>query len=164
MSQQPVIDTLAFVRDSGFLEREVAVSRLERLQDQLVSDEGVVSYSLRGCKGERNQPQLHLQASGVLYLRCQRCLEAVPFELDVDSLLELVREEGELSQEDLEDDGKDYLPISESLDVVELVEDEILLALPLIPRHEVCGLPTGGQAGEQQSPFALLAGLRGKLN
>lgn len=164
MSQQPIIDSLAFVRDSGVLEREVAVSSLERLRDQLAMDEGVVSYRLQGLKGERGQPQLWLQAHGVLLLRCQRCLEAVSFELDVDSLLELVREEAELSQEDLEDDGKDFLPVSEALDVVALVEDEILLSLPLIPRHEVCGLPAEKRAGEQQSPFAALAGLKGKLN
>jgi hypothetical protein len=50
------------------------------------------------------------------------------------------------------------------LDVAELVEDEILLALPVAPRHEKCGLPGAADAGERINPFAALSGLKGKPN
>jgi hypothetical protein len=73
---------------------------------------------------------------GIIPLACQRCLEAIPFQLDVDSLLELIPEDAELSQDELEDDTRDFLPVAGELDVAELVEDEILLALPVAPRHE----------------------------
>ncbi len=107
---------------------------------------------------------LHLEVSGTLSLACQRCLEAVPCDLDVDSLLELVPEGTELSQDELEDDTRDFLPVVRELDVVELVEDEILLALPVAPRHEKCGLPGAADAGERINPFAKLSGLKGKPN
>ncbi|WP_428828056.1 YceD family protein [Azonexus sp. IMCC34842] len=107
---------------------------------------------------------LHLEVSGVIPLACQRCLNAVPHELDVDSLLELVPEGADLSQDELEDDTRDFLPVARELDVVELVEDEILLALPVAPRHEKCGLPGAADAGERVRPFATLAGLKGKPN
>ena len=64
----------------------------------------------------------------------------------------------------LEDDTRDFLPVERELDVVEVVEDEILLALPVAPRHEKCGLPGAADAGERINPFAKLAGLKGKPN
>jgi uncharacterized protein len=56
------------------------------------------------------------------------------------------------------------LPVERELDVAELVEDEILLALPVAPRHEKCGLPGVADAGERINPFAALSGLKGKPN
>ena len=107
---------------------------------------------------------LHLVVSGLVPLACQRCLEPVPCDLDVDTLLELVPEGADLSQDELEDDTRDFLPVVRELDVAELVEDEILLALPVAPRHEKCGLPGAADAGERINPFAALAGLKGKPN
>jgi len=120
-----------------------------------------VSKVSRGARGEY---LLQLVVTGVIPLLCQRCLKAVPFDLDVDNLLELVPEGAELSQDELEDDTRDFLPVAKELDVAELVEDEILLALPVAPRHEKCGLPGAADAGERSNPFAALAGLKGKPN
>ena len=107
---------------------------------------------------------LQVVIGGVLLLACQRCLKAVSFDLDVDSLLELVPEGTDMSQDELEDDTRDFLPVASELYVAELVEDEILLALPVAPRHEKCGLPGAADAGERINPFATLAGLKGKPN
>ena len=107
---------------------------------------------------------LQLEVSGTISLSCQRCLGAIPFDLDVDSLLELVPEGEEMSQDELEDDTRDFLPVARELNVAELVEDEILLALPVAPRHEKCSLPGAADAGERENPFAVLAGLKGKPN
>ena len=140
------------------------ISELERLHDLLVEVVGEVAFRLRGFKGERGEAMLQLEISGVLPLACQRCLDAVPCDLDVDSLLELVPEGAELSEDELEDDTRDFLPVERELDVAELVEDEILLALPVAPRHEKCGLPGAADAGERINPFAALSGLKGKPN
>ena len=146
------------------LEGTLAVSSLERLQDLLADQSGEVTFRIEGLKGERGQSMLRLEASGVLPLACQRCLEAIHFELDIDSLLELIPADAELSQEELEDDTRDFLPVAGELDVAELVEDEVLLALPVAPRHERCGLPGAPNAGERINPFAALDALKGKPN
>lgn len=159
-----ISDAFAFARDGRVLEGTLAVSELERLHDLLTEVAGEVSFRLRGFKGESGEPMLHLEVSGVIPLACQRCLEPVPCDLDVDNLLELVPEGADLSQDELEDDTRDFLPVERELDVVELVEDEILLALPVAPRHEKCGLPGAANAGERINPFAALAGLKGKPN
>lgn len=142
----------------------MAVSALERLHDLLAEVSGEVAFRLQGFKGANGELMLHLEVSGVLPLACQRCLKSVAFDLDVDNLLQLVPEGAELSQEELEDDTRDFLPVARELNVVDLVEDEILLTLPVAPRHEKCGLPGAADAGERINPFAKLAGLKGKPN
>jgi uncharacterized protein len=159
-----ISDSFAFARDGRVLEGTLAVSSLERLHDLLAEVSGELVFRITGCKGERGQFMLQLEVGGVLLLACQRCLEAIPFELDVDSLLELIPADAELSQEELEDDTRDFLPVAGELDVAELVEDEVLLALPVAPRHERCGLPGAADAGERINPFAVLTGLKGKPN
>ena len=153
-----------FAREGRILEGELALSSLERLHDLLAEVAGAVVFRLEGFKGARGEPMLHLTASGVLPLACQRCLGRIDFDLDVDNLLELVPEGADLSQDELEDDTRDFLPLVRELIVAELVEDEILLALPVAPRHEKCGLPGAAEAGERGNPFAALAGLKGKPN
>ena len=146
------------------LEGELNISELGRLHDLLAEAVGSVSFRLVGRKGGRGEALLSLQVAGRIPLACQRCLAAIPFDLDIDSLLELVPEGEEMSQEELEDDTRDFLPVVRELDVAGLVEDEILLALPVAPRHEKCSLPGAADADERVNPFSVLAGLKGKPN
>lgn len=159
-----ITDAFAFARDGRVLQGTLPISELERLHDLLVSADGEISFRIEGFKGARGELLLQLNVSGGLPLECQRCLKAVPFDLEVDNLLQLVPEGAELSQDELEDDTRDFLPVVRELDVAELVEDEILLALPVAPRHEKCGLPGSADAGERINPFAALAGLKDKPN
>lgn len=157
-------DAFAFARDARVLQGTLAVSAMERLHDLLAEVSGEVSWQLEGFRGERGEPMLRLTVGGCIPLACQRCLEAIPFELEVDSVLEVVPANADLSQDELEDDSRDFLPVEKELDVAELVEDEILLSLPVAPRHERCGLPGAADAGERINPFAALAELKGKPN
>ena len=153
-----------FAREGRVLEGELAVSDLERLHDLLAEVSGSISFRLQGYKSEHGELMLHLTVGGMIPLACQRCLQAISYQLDVDSLLEIIPEGADMSQDELEDDTRDFLPLAGELDVAEFVEDEILLALPVAPRHEKCGLPGAADAGERVNPFATLAGLKGKPN
>ena len=159
-----ITDAFRFAKEGRVLEGTLPLSALERLHDLLAVVEGEITFRLEGSKGARGEHLLQLVVTGTLSLACQRCLKAVPYDLDVDSLLELVPEGAELSQDELEDDTRDFLPVAKELEVAELVEDEILLALPVAPRHEKCGLPGAADAGERINPFAALSGLKGKPN
>ncbi len=159
-----ITDAFRFAKEGRVLEGTLPLSAFERLHDLLAVVEGEVSFRIEGFKGNRGEYLLQLVVMGVLPLACQRCLKAVPYDLDVDNLLELVPEGVELSQDELEDDTRDFLPVAKELDVAEFVEDEILLSLPVAPRHEKCGLPGAADAGERINPFAALSGLKGKPN
>ena len=162
MSQRIVIDSLSFAREARILEGELPVAGFERIQDGLTENVGVIRYRIEGGLGGRNRPQLHLQLDGVLSLCCQRCLEGIEYPLQVSNVLEFVGNEDELTQEEIEDDSRDFLPAQSEVDVVALIEDEIILDLPSAPRHESCVLPASAQDDPEDSPFAVLKGLRSK--
>ena len=163
MSQRIVIDSLAFARDSGLLRGELPIAGLTRVLDLLADSAGKLSYCVRGQMGPRNRPQLVLELDGVLSVCCQRCLEGIDYPVRIRSLLELVKDEEELTQEEFEDDSKDFLTAQKELDVVELIEDEVILDLPPAPRHDNCTLPEAGSQSEKVSPFSVLKSLKGKV-
>ncbi|HQC79465.1 MAG TPA: DUF177 domain-containing protein [Accumulibacter sp.] len=103
-----------------------------------------------------------MEVGGFLSLRCQRCLEPLEYPLDLRSVLEFVDGDGDITQDELEGDSKDFLFAKKDLDVEELIEDEILLSLPPAPRHKQCSLSGSGCDLAKESPFSVLAGLRGK--
>jgi uncharacterized protein len=130
-----------------------------------------VMWSLQGLqrpvKGGEPEVWLHLEAETHVHLQCQRCLHTVNENLMVDRAFRFVGTDEEADRLD-EESEDDVLVLSRSLDVLELLEDELILALPLVPRHEVCpeALPTA--VGEEDvaapevkpNPFAALAALR----
>jgi uncharacterized protein len=83
---------------------------------------------------------------------------AVP--LGVDRRFRFVADEAEAERLDA-DSEDDVLAIEPALDLQALVEDELILALPLVPRHEHCTLPADAAAdGDAAHPFAGLAAWR----
>ncbi|TXG88400.1 MAG: DUF177 domain-containing protein [Rhodocyclaceae bacterium] len=160
MSQQIVIDSLSFAREGKALQGELPVSGLERLHDALAEIAGSVVFRLAGRMSRQDKPQLVLEVTGQVPVICQRCLGRLDYPLSIDSVLELIADEVDLSQDELEDDTRDFLVAQKELDVVALVEDEIILALPSAPRHDDCALPDSNTRGTKVSPFAALAALK----
>ncbi|MCL2645337.1 MAG: YceD family protein [Betaproteobacteria bacterium] len=164
-----IADVFKFAAGGGTLEGEVPVACLNRLTDQLAADEGVICWQLSGRPDVEGIPRLDLAVSGRLALRCQRCLGGLDWDMEIAAALLLVRVGQELPEDDLENDEVDVIEVDGSgeFDVLSLVEDEIILALPIAPRHADCGmLEAGGTNGDvrDQQPFAVLAGLRDKEN
>jgi uncharacterized protein len=159
-----ILDAYRFARESACLEGVLELSELPRLADVLVrspvSAAGAVSYRLSGFVGEQEQARLRLQVTGTLPLLCQRCLGVVEEVIAIDNHLALLPADSAPTQEELEDDGLDFLPVTGALDVRALVEDEILLSLPTAPRHVTCDLPVADGADVIPHPFAALAALK----
>lgn len=162
MSQRIVVNSLVFAREARSLQGELPVASLARILDKLTDSAGSLSYRVEGRLGPRNKAQLLLQLDGKLSVCCQRCLEGIDYPIKVRSVLEFVDNEEDLTQEEVEDDSKDFLPAQSELDVVALIEDEIILDLPSAPRHDSCALPDIGQGTVKVSPFSVLQGLKGK--
>ena len=163
MSQRLVIDCPSFMREARSLQGDLPVASLTRTLDLLADSAGVIGYRIEGRMGERHRPQLILWIEGVLSLSCQRCLGGITYPLRLENTLEFVVDEEDLTQEEIEDDSKDFLTAQKELDVVELIEDEVILDLPPAPRHESCTLPEAGRQAEKVSPFSVLKGLKGKV-
>ena len=165
MSAPAVIDALEFARSAQELSGSVPVSALQRLDDLLYDPAGTLSFRVRGRRDERNRPFLDLKVTGGLHLQCQRCLGLLEYPVDFSNTL-LVLPAGAPPDPDLEDpEAPDTIEASEELDVRALIEDEVLLSLPLAPRHAEgeceSRLETQSQASAAHHPaFEKLAALK----
>ncbi len=158
-----VIDSLAFAREGRHLIGRLAVQEMSRVNDgnALADDGGVLSCRLSGGRNDDGKLFLMIEVSGELRLKCQRCLEPLVLPLDIKSLLLLVPSGAPWPDESLEDDAADAVEASAEQSVASLIEEEVLLALPVVPRHESCVLPDGSDHhGRAASPFAALARLK----
>ncbi|PTT87759.1 hypothetical protein DBR42_10980 [Pelomonas sp. HMWF004] len=169
------LDLAAFADDGAHLAGEWAPASLARLAaaaapDALAAGWPALSWRLQGeirqPKAAKPQPWLHVTASADVALTCQRCLKPVHETVTVDRWIRFVETEAEAAALDI-DSEDDVLAMPRHLDARELIEDELLLALPLVPRHEVCPEPLSHvdelpepEAGERPNPFAALAALK----
>lgn len=152
------------------------LQKYERLADECVagSHDRVVQWDAQGelvsSEGEAEAVWLHLTAAARVSLICQRCLTPVDVDLHVQRAFRFVSDEATAEAEDDEAE-EDVLVISTTFDLYGLVEDELLMELPLVPRHAECPVTMPTQAGadevpvENPNPFAVLATLQTrKLN
>ena len=146
MAHQPVIDGLEFARSGSELHGAWPVAGFSRLRDLLRTDEGTLQYELLGVAQERGYPALRLRIVGTLQLVCQRCLGALEFPLQIDVSLGLAATQAEIDAEPLEAEGPERIVAGKEMAVRDLVEDEVLLAIPLAPRHERCAVRDAGAA------------------
>jgi uncharacterized protein len=159
MPHQPVIDGFEFASAGAIQQGVWPVSDLQRLRDMLASDAGEVAYRVQGRRDERGRPALQLKVEGTLQLRCQRCLEPLPFEVRIEDLLVLAATLSEIHAEAADAYAPDRIVAGREMPVRELIEDELILALPYAPRHESCAGRPAAQDGQGSSPFARLRGL-----
>jgi len=160
-----VIDSLEFARRRGTVSGRLRLSTLPRLADVLFDVSGSIAYEVTG-ETEGGEAFLRVKLEGMLPLICQRCLGEIKFALSGRSRLMLV-EPGATWPEDgqvggLEDENCDAIEASRELDLSPLLEEEILLALPIAPRHDRCEPPEAKISSKEASPFAQLARLKRK--
>jgi uncharacterized protein len=161
MPQRSVIrDPFKYAFEERRLTGRVALSDLHRLSDMLVDQAGEVEYSVVGEIGVDRKPRLRIAATGTLALCCQRCLERIDWPLDIEAVLQLVKPGQTIPEEELEIEEFDAIEAEPDMDVPGLVEDEIVLALTIAPRHENCDAPSPLGGTSRESPLAALAKLR----
>ncbi len=159
MSHQPVIDGFEFASAGATQQGAWPLSDFPRLRDMLAADAGEVAYEVDGVRDERGRPGLRVRVRGTLPLRCQRCLESMPFEVQTDETLVLAATLAEIHAEPPDAYGPDRVVAGREMALRELIEDELILAVPYAPRHESCTAAPATDAAEKTSPFAGLRGL-----
>jgi uncharacterized protein len=169
MSAPAVIDALEFARSAQESSGSVPVSALERLEDLLYDSVGTLHWTIKGRRDERNRPLLDLAVGGELHLQCQRCLGLLEYPVTVRNSLLVVPEGVQQPEDDLEDpEAPDTIDAKPDLDLSALVEDEVLLSLPLAPRHAegACESRFETQSQESAAPkaFEKLAALKRPAN
>lgn len=171
---------------------------VDGLPEQPLGEAGLVTWSARGEMGKTGlvlgQPLLRIRVQANPIVVCQRCNTPFAYPVDSDVLLQLVKSEDDLDtgvaagdhaggfgDEDDEDDevGSNGRSLASNLpekvvgshhfDLLAQIEDELILSVPYVPKHDVC---PGAQANDDEasqepvvkrpSPFAVLEQLKHK--
>lgn len=168
------LDLLALCRQAGSLQGQWPLSGMVRLGASFcAASDGSASWrasgSLKPVTGGEPEIWLVLEADADVPLECQRCLRPMNEHLRVQRRLRFVRGEEQAALLDEQADD-DVLALPPRLDLHELLEDELILALPIVPRHRNCPdplpLPAEEALEEEPAPrpFAALAALRGRAS
>ncbi|MDQ6679828.1 MAG: DUF177 domain-containing protein [Pseudomonadota bacterium] len=166
------LDVAAFALEAGELAGRWPLRSFDRVSDSAAAesppgDADEVVWSARGerrpMRGGEHQTWLHLHADAAVALQCQRCLAPVQVPVSVQRSFLFVHGEDAAAQVDAASED-DVLALTRALDLRELIEDELLLALPLVPLHGVCPEPlpvaVDDEAEERANPFAALGSLK----
>ncbi len=160
-----LIDAFEFCRLKERRSGTIAIADLPRLAQESADTSGVLQWSLAGERNTFGHPQLELKVFGAVQLICQRCLQPLGCEIDSASILILASNDAVADEieELLDDDSVEVVVGSNAMDLIGLLEDEALLALPISPRHDVCPDKTAVESmkmPEKESPFAVLKNLK----
>lgn len=161
------IDPLHLADAAVQLAGDLPVARLQRLKAMLASEDGSVQVTAGFGVDEQGRRVLELKVTANLEMTCQRCMGRVAVPVAVEATLELVPEE---SADHAASERYEPLFVSrDRMSLAEIVEDELLLQLPMIPRHEdgdaACLPAAGNEDGQErdaarENPFAVLATLK----
>jgi len=152
-------DTRRFCERKGHLEAALGPADLPRLGAEATQPFAPINVTVDATRSPRGLLGLRVNLVGEVMLTCQRCLQPVAVSLRREALFELVDSSAALDADD--DEEWDRLLHSDRCDLVHIVEDEMLLALPYSPRHDRCAPVERMESGEKVSAFAGLAALKG---
>lgn len=169
------LDLLSFARSADTLTGEGRWPQWPRLAQELFGqaegEAGLVVWQLQGRTvpqaGGADQIWMDLRAKVHLPMQCQRCLTQVVEVVEAERSFRFVADETTAAALD-EEAEEDILVLSRDFDALALIEDELILALPLVPMHGVCpeNLPMSvadpefEAAAQRPNPFGVLAGLK----
>lgn len=161
------IDPYRYAEQSLSVDGLVKISDMKRLSANVVPTPDTVTVNLQFGIDEQGITFLKGRVHAKLTLQCQRCMEAYIYEIMSDFALGIVNTLDEANE--LPEHYEPALATEENLALRELIEDEIILNLPIIPRHEPedckVKLPlkdSGWEQGESENPFHVLKTLKQK--
>jgi uncharacterized protein len=177
------LDVEHLATEAAIVQGSWDLSSLPRLQELQAAaaprgddDDAAITFSAQGellaNAGGAPGIALRLQAQATVTLVCQRCLQALALKVGIDQRYRFVDDEETAAGLDADSDDDDFLALTPALDLCVLVEDELLMALPIVPRHDDCEIPAGADTGtgdgpgviddDAPNPFAVLAGLKSR--
>ncbi len=164
-------DGFGLVRSEGVVQGETPIARFERFTGGLPAqmDNAMVSWRLRGETDSAGRRWLHIAIEASPVLMCQRCMQPFAYPVQTENTLQVMKSDAELealeAREEDQDEFTERVVGSQRMDILGLVEDELILALPYVPKHDVCpslpeALADSDSDDARPSPFAVLGKLK----
>lgn len=147
------------------LSGDIAVASMSRLSQILLEEKGKVSVTLVFGYDEQRRVNVSGTISADLVLKCERCLGPMPWSLQTGFLLVMVKAG---SQGEIPPEYEQYIMESDRIRPHEMIEDEILLSLPIVPKHADADCPAmdymqvgaASEESERKNPFDVLKDLK----
>ena len=159
-----VIDAFEFCRTNSTRDGVAPVADMERLARDCAGTSGFITWTATGSTSKLGFPQMRLAVAGTVHLNCQRCLAPFAYEIDSSTVLMLGKDDEQADEIEqlIDDETIDVIVGTRSMNLMDLIEDEALLALPQVPKHEVCPDTALLDAvkSDKKSPFDALKALK----
>jgi uncharacterized protein len=146
------IDAWRMVQMRRSFQGIVPLATMSRLRESLAATDGVVTFDLEFGKDELGVPYLHVRADASLPLTCQRSLEVFALPVHVDTRLGLIAQEAD--EAGLPSGYEPLLTSSGLVRLADVVEDELILALPVVPVKPGVQVAEKWSAGDEPAPVA----------
>jgi len=159
-----IVDPWRMVQARRSFQGKLPLADLPRLRDSLAATDGVVTFDLDFDTDELGIPNVRVRADATLPLVCQRTLDVFGFPVHIDTRLGLITQEAEEAA--LPEGYEPLLLGADGLKLADVVEDELILALPVLPVKPgpaAASQWSGAAANEDEgkpNPFAVLKGLK----
>jgi uncharacterized protein len=150
MSTGPIperVDHRKLANQAGLIEGTLPIQCFHRLGEMLVVSEGEVYLRLEFSKGDFGSTRVNGTAATEVCIICQNCMQQFRRSVSCDVALLVVSDESKLERLPEADDA--IVAADKVISVAELVEDELILAMPMIPRHEEGQCPETDYAQEE---------------
>lgn len=157
------VDAFRLAGRGARIENTTPVAMMSRLVSLLADDAGTARSELAFVRDASDWCVVDGHAAAEVHVTCQRCLETMPVRLDVRLRLGVAADESEAER--LPDGLEGVLSEDGQLSPLALVEDELILALPIVALHADCSAPVGAvpaPASDDSNPFAVLKALKNK--
>jgi uncharacterized protein len=160
-----LIDVFDLAHSAATASGSMPLADARRLRSALAAGDGVIAFELQGYEDERGRPCARLRLRGSLPLSCDRCGKALALAVEHTADFRFVGSEAELERLPVTVDEIEPLVGSRRFALLDLVEDESILCIPVSPRHADCTVRGSEQAvaapeDESRRPFAGLADLK----
>lgn len=164
MEEEQVIHPERLSERPEVFEGTADLDDLPALEDSVANDDVELRYTVTARLDGQRRKVVSCIIEGFVFLTCQTSLEAFRHDISIRDQLVLVDSEEMLPPIEEEDELEDYTVADGPIDVLDLVEEAVLLALPMVPRKPGLPEPQKAPGGERESPFAALASLKKKTD
>lgn len=158
------VDPFRFADNSLSLNGTLLIKDMARLRSSLFSEEGEVIVDLMFGVDEEGIRYVKGHLRTCLILECQRCLESFKYEIMGDFMLGIVQSEKEADR--LPERYDPLLVPDFSLIISEMIEDELIVSLPIVPMHRIddCKAKQSLESypNERENPFKVIESLRSR--
>ncbi len=159
------IDPHVAARQARHMQGSIAVAKFERLVDALQRDKGDAFVDIQFRLGDGGRIEFDLAVKAELIAQCQRCLGDVAYSVSSQRQMAVLADESEIDR--LPADLEPVIVEEKLLNLIPVIEDELILSLPIVMKHDVCQpavelAPKDDLDKERENPFAVLQQLKAK--